>query len=125
MFFVSQFAPAKIAAGVRYRQTLERLKRGNHYPEVQHNLLDREHTFNVPDTFNDKKTVTFRWTSPLAIAVALLNDRSLHDCSANNYIWEARPEYDPVTNERIYTNELSSGEWWPRNSERYLAEPGH
>lgn len=107
-----------------YRTVLSRLKGSYHYPEVKRYQFDQVFRIvDVPDDFNGARgdPIVFRWTDVMDAVMGLLKDVSRHgDQPHNNFTWRAEVDYVPGKG-RLYTQDLSSGEWWER-TENMMSE---
>ena len=99
-----------------YRTVMKRLKDSYHYPKVKRYEFDQSFTFPVvPQDFNGTRNdpVTFRWTDVMDAVCGLLKDTSLHQDNPANFVFNAEVRHVPAKG-RLYTQNLSSGEWWER-----------
>lgn len=109
-----------------YRTVLSRLKGSYHYPEVKRYQFDQEFRVeDVPNDYNGARgdPIVFRWTDVMDAVMGLLKDVSRQGNEPHkNFTWRAEVDYVPgERGGRLYTQDLSSGEWWQR-TEGLLSE---
>ena len=87
--WTTQYGDKHVKEMAPYRTVVDRLRSGSVYPSVGSDGLTLSHVFPVPNHYNgNESTIVFRYSSPLAAAVTMLNDASLTDENTNNFAWD-------------------------------------
>ena len=110
---------------IPYRTVLEKIKRGERYPDVKLYKYENEFKIDVPAGMNgaDASTVTFKFANPLDVLAAMLLEEHLHENNPDNIQWDPKHVVveGAVPEERVYDADIFSGNW-ARDSKALLKQ---
>jgi hypothetical protein len=100
---------------IPYRTVLEKIKKGERYPDVKLYKYENEFKIEVPAGMNgaDASTVTFKFADPLDVLAAMLLEEHLHENNPDNIQWAPKHVVvqGAVPEERVYDADIFSGNW--------------